>query len=101
MIRSLPLEPGCHAVLPLYDEVGASQEMDTVDVARSESRSHGRWTGRFADSFMVTDFRIDAASREITSYEKTSRKARGGSACSAGTPGREIRETSISARGSP
>jgi hypothetical protein len=79
VVRSLPLRPGFHAILPLYSEGDDSLEMDTASVVQLASDNDGAgspaWIVRFADPAIVSTYVIDTLSRRITSYEIQARKS--------------------------
>lgn len=65
LVRSLPLEPGFSTIVPLYSEVDARVEHDTLTViGRSAPRSRD-WTIRFADSVVVITWTLAGDTRTV------------------------------------
>jgi hypothetical protein len=75
IVRSLPFRPGYTAILPLYSEGDDALEMDSVSVI--DTHAGPRWTIRFADPAIVATYSVDAATRQIVSYDVTNRKSNG------------------------
>jgi hypothetical protein len=74
LIRSLPLRTGYHAVLPLYSEIDAEIEVDTVTVLGPSSvDGDAGWSVRFADPAIVQIYQVTAETREIRSSEVVNR----------------------------
>lgn len=69
LVRSLPFRAGYRAVVPLFSEMDRRVEYDTLTVIGSESparASGGVWRVRFADPAIVSEYRVDAARRILT-----------------------------------
>jgi hypothetical protein len=80
VIRSLPLQAGYSAILPLYSEGSDTLEMDTVTVIGSVAPAPGSraaWTVRFADPAIVETYVIDEATREIVIHTTVGRRSKG------------------------
>jgi hypothetical protein len=77
LARSLPFRRGLHVLVPLFSEVDADLEMDTMTVVGPDSAdaSGGGWVVRFADPVIVERYVVDSASREILSNEITQRRS--------------------------
>jgi hypothetical protein len=67
LIRSVPLQAGYYAILPLYSEGDDALEMDTVRVEGQDST--GVWNVRFADKVIIGHYGIDGSTREMIRYE--------------------------------
>lgn len=76
IVRSLPLRVGYTAILPLYSEMTAELERDTVSVTAAPSAGKLDWTIRFADPAIVSTYRLDAVTREIVDYRVVQRAAK-------------------------
>jgi YD repeat-containing protein len=72
VIRSLPLRPGYHAILPLYSEGTDVLEMDTVRVVARGADDV--WSIRFADPAIVVTYGVSGRTRDIVRYDVVSRR---------------------------
>ncbi|MGH7654918.1 MAG: hypothetical protein ACREN6_09670 [Gemmatimonadaceae bacterium] len=73
LIRSIPLQSGYNAILPLYSESTDALEMDSVEVRGTDST--GAWIVRFADPAIVSTYSIAPATRAILGLEVVPRKS--------------------------
>jgi len=73
LIRTLPLCAGYSRVVPLFSEVDAALERDTISVESPPAA--GRWTVRFADPVIVQEYTVDAATRAVVARRTVQRKS--------------------------
>jgi len=78
LIRAMPLAAGARVILPLYSEITAELELDTLEVTAPPASGHSEWTVRFADPAIVTIATVDPATRQFTSYATSFRARAGG-----------------------
>jgi len=76
LVRSLPFRAGARFVVPLFSEVDADVEMDTLSVVGPDSTTRGasHWVIRFADPAIVSLYDVAAASRGVLSVETLQRR---------------------------
>lgn len=77
IIRSLPKQVGYTVVLPLYSEIDAAVEHDTLTVESGPQAadSPGLWRFRFADPVIVAYYMVDPRTHAVVSYESRSRSS--------------------------
>ncbi|MGH7649345.1 MAG: hypothetical protein ACREND_14605 [Gemmatimonadaceae bacterium] len=75
-VRSLDYRKGLTVVLPLFSEVDAALEHDTVSVVgRASVAGHDTWIVRFADPVITTVYMVDARTRDMTDAVTTQRQS--------------------------
>lgn len=74
IIQLIPYRSGYSAILPLYSEIDAAVEYDTVTVLGPSDARADRVNVRFADPAIVSLYTIDRASGQIVGHVTTSRR---------------------------
>jgi hypothetical protein len=73
-VRSLDYRKGLTVVVPLFSEVDAALEHDTMSVVgRASVAGHDTWIVRFADPVITTMYVVDARARSIVDAMTTQR----------------------------
>ncbi len=75
LIRSLPLRAGYQRIVPLYSEIDAQVEYDTITVVGANAALPGSWKVRFADPAIVQEWIVEGNSRDVLSLETRPRRA--------------------------
>jgi hypothetical protein len=76
LIRSMSFQRGLTIVVPLFSEVDADVERDTITVLdRVESTAGAVWHVRFADPAITTEYIVDERTRSVLEYASTNRKS--------------------------
>lgn len=75
LMRALPLKAGTRLIVPLYSEIDADLEHDTLEVIAKPTSATPGWTVRFADPVIITVATIDPVTRQFLSYEVRNRKS--------------------------
>jgi len=78
LMRAIPLSAGTRVILPLYSEITAELELDTLEVTAAPTPGHRDWSLRFADPAIVTTATLDPVTRQFTSYATSFRARAGG-----------------------
>lgn len=76
LVRSLDYRTGLTMVVPLFSEVDADVEHDTLSVTeRTRAFATDAWIVRFADPVIITRYVVDARTRAILDAVTTQRKS--------------------------
>jgi hypothetical protein len=75
LIRALPLRRGYQRIVPLYSEIDAKVEYDTITVVGPNVGIAGSWTIRFADPAIVQQWIIEENGRDVLSLETRPRRS--------------------------
>ncbi len=75
LVRTLPLDPGFQAVVPMFSETDEALELDTITVLPSDSTSPDLRRVRLADPAIVETYTVAASSGEILAREVVQRRS--------------------------
>lgn len=76
LVTALPFRRGLNLTVPLFSEVDAAVEIDTLTViGRVPSRVQPLWRIRFADPAITAEYLVDERSRTVREYSSRNRKS--------------------------
>lgn len=75
LVRALPLEPGFHALVPMFSETDQALEVDTITVLPTDSASPDLRRVQLADPAIVETYTVAASSREILARDVIQRRS--------------------------
>lgn len=75
LVRALPLRAGHQRIVPLYSELDAQVEYDTITVLGPKAAIPGSWAIRFADPSIVQEWIVEGNGRDVLSLETRPRRS--------------------------
>ncbi|MDB4908857.1 MAG: hypothetical protein JWO05_3641 [Gemmatimonadetes bacterium] len=73
IVQAIPLKAGYQRIVPLFSEMDAKVEHDTITVL-ARSASDGRWTVQFADPVIVQTYTVDEETHAVHSLSTLVRR---------------------------